>query len=346
MKNSVALAGATLLLALTAGSGVTAAGTRNDHSRPIVLDRQGSFEAGGRVPRDAAKSLSCAHGHVEFQIPARARSTPLFLWHSSSTAVWERRWDGGEGYRDIFLRRGFPIYLWDGPRVGRANWGCEDYAYRAVPGRDEGNFTAWRFGGAPGQWFAGVQFPSRDPAALDQAMRARYDEFDTMPNAQLESDAAAQALARIGPSVLVTNSAGGLRAMLTAIKSDKVAAIVAYENPDFVLPRSEDRGVAPGLYGPVYVSDADFQKLARIPIQLVWGDNIEKSESWSAAYRKSEAFVRLINARGGKAELPHLPTRGLRGNTHIPFADLNNAAVADLMAEFLHNNGLDRRGLK
>ena len=49
---------------------------------------------------------------------------------------------------------------------------------------------------------------------------------------------------------------------------------------------------------------------------------------------------------GGKAELLHLPARGLRGNTHIPFADLNNAAVADLLAEFLHKNGLDRQQAK
>ncbi|WP_334162644.1 alpha/beta hydrolase [Phenylobacterium sp.] len=346
MKISASLAGATLPLALFAASGVSAAGPLRGDSPPIVLDRQGSFEAGGAVRREGAKSLSCDHGHVEFQIPSRPRSTSLFLWHSSSAAVWERRWDGGEGYRDIFLRRGFPVYVWDGPRVGRANYGCEDYTYRAVPGRDEGSFIAWRFGDAPGQWFAGVQFPTDDPTALQQAMRARYDEFDTVANAQLESDAAAEALARIGPSVLVTNSAGGLRAMLTAIKSDMAAAIVAYENPGFVLPESENRGVAPGPYGPAYVSDAEFQKLTRIPIQLVWGDNIEKSATWSAAYKQSEAFVRLVNARGGKAELLHLPARGLHGNTHIPFADLNNAAVADLLAEFLHQNGLDRRKAK
>lgn len=346
MTFSASLAVAILPLALLAASGASAAARPADAPPPIVLARQGAFEAGGAVRRDGGKSLSCDHGHVEFQIPSRARSTPLFLWHSSSAAVWARRWDGGEGFRDIFLRRGFSVYVWDGPRVGRANYGCEDYTYRAAPGRDEASFTAWRFGAAPGEWFAGVQFPTGDPMALQQAMRARYDEFDTVANAQLESDAAAQALARIGPSVLVTNSAGGLRAMLTALKTDKAAAIVAYETPGFVLPESESRGLGPGPYGPVYVSDAEFQKLTRIPIQLVWGDNLETSATWSAAYRQSEAFVRLVNARGGKAELLHLPASGLRGNTHIPFADLNNAAVADLLAEFLHEHGLDRRKAK
>lgn len=37
------------------------------------------------------------------------------MWHSCSTQVWQNRWDGGEGYKDMFLRRDYPVYLWDGP---------------------------------------------------------------------------------------------------------------------------------------------------------------------------------------------------------------------------------------
>jgi hypothetical protein len=32
---------------------------------------------------------------------------------------------------------------------------------------------------------------------------------------------------------------------------------------------------------------------------------------------------------------------GLVGNTHIPFADMNNVEVADLLSQFLGENGLD-----
>ena len=34
---------------------------------------------------------------------------------------------------------------------------------------------------------------------------------------------------------------------------------------------------------------------------------------------------------------------GLKGNTHIPFADMNNVAVADLLSKLLAQNGLDER---
>ena len=64
---------------------------------------------------------------------------------SAAATAWLNRWDGGEGYQSIFLRRGFPVYIWDGPHVGRANWGCTENKYEPGIGRDQGNFTAWRF---------------------------------------------------------------------------------------------------------------------------------------------------------------------------------------------------------
>lgn len=308
----------------------------------IVLANQGSFEAGGSRIVSEAGATSCDHGHVEFQVPVNSRATALFFWHSSSAAVWQRRWDGGDGFRTIFLRRHYPVYIWDGPRVGRANYGCVPYTFKPPEGADQNSFRAWRFGPQAPVWFDGVQFPTADAAALDQAMRARYDEFDTVANAQLEAHAAAKALDRVGPAVLVTNSAAGLRAMLTALQSDHVAAIVAYETPGLVWPDDVPDKKEAGRYGPVYVPPAEFARLTRIPIQLVWGDNVRQSLTWGPLARESERWAALVNARGGKVEVIHLPDRGVHGNTHIPFADLNNVAVADLLSQFLARNDLDR----
>lgn len=120
-----------------------------------------------------------------------------------------------------------------------------------------------------------------------------------------------------------------------------MAAIVAYENPGYVFPVGEGPHLAAGPFGPVYVSSAEFEKLTRVPIQIVWGDNVDKSETWSGLFKLSEQFVKIVNARGGRAELLRLPDAGLHGNTHIPFADLNNVAVADLLSDFLHKHSLD-----
>jgi len=307
----------------------------------IVLERQGAFAVGGQVLGDREASLHCDHGVVEFQIPADRREVNLLMWHSASAVAWQNRWDGGEGFQSIFLKRGFPVYIWDGPRVGRANWGCADTAYVAEAGRDQGNFSAWRFGGEFLDWFDGVQFPVDDAEALNQAMRARYQEFDTLENVELQSDAAAVLTDRIGPTVALTNSAGGLRALRAAQKSDNIKGIVMYENVGFVFPEGEGPGGPIGIFGPIEVPLDEFLKLTRIPLQVVWGDNVDKSERFAASLEQSKLFVEVVNRHGGHAELLMLAEAGLSGNTHIPFADMNNLAVADLLSMFLGDNGLD-----
>lgn len=320
--------------------------TRGDHllEEAVYITRQGSFEAGGRIVGESdASSLACDHGHVEYQIPVKARKTALFLWHSSSVAVWQRSWDGGEGFQTKILRRGYPTFLWDGPRVGRGSWSCEAYEYKPVIGRDQRNFGAWRLGPKFGEFHPGIQFPTDNPKALEQANRARYLEFDTVKNAQLETDAAAAAIDRIGPSVLLTSSAGGFRAILTRLKSENVHGIVAYENPGYVFPESMEPKLPEGPFGPVYVSDEDFKRLTQIPIQLVWGDYINgpHSNGWDDFQALGQLFVEVVNARGGKAEMLKLTEAGLKGNTHIPFADLNNEEVAHLLFRWLEANGFE-----
>jgi hypothetical protein len=310
----------------------------------LVIDKQGAFAVGGKIEGDSASSLHCDHGVAEYQIPARPRAVNLLMWHSASAVAWQNRWDGGEGYQTIFLKRGFPVYLWDGPRVGRGAWGCATTTYEPGIGRDQQNFVAWRFGVEYPNWFDGVQFPKNDAEAWNQAMRARYQEYDTMPNAQLETDAAAVLADKIGPTVALTNSAGGLRALLTAMKSDNIVGLVAYENVGYVYPEGEvPPGIEADTFGPVEVPLEQFRKLTRIPMQMVWGDNTDKSDNYRPRVEQSRRWAEIVNKHGGQAEILLLPSAGLHGNTHIPFADLNNVAVADLLSKFLAQHGLDKR---
>jgi hypothetical protein len=131
--------------------------------------------------------------------------------------------------------------------------------------------------------------------------------------------------------------------MLTALKaeSDNIKGIVAYENPGFIFPEGQGPQLQPGPFGPVYVPMSEFRKLTRFPIQFVWGDNVDKSPAWTRHLELRKQFVDLLNANGGRAEILHLPAAGLTGNTHIPFADLNNVAVADQLSAFLRRNKLD-----
>ena len=331
-------------LAVLATGFVAAQDQRQKAVAPITIQKQGSFAVGGAILGDAGtRSLHCDHGYVDYQIPVNPRRINLVMWHSAAATAWLNRWDGGEGYQSIFLRRGYPVYIWDGPHVGRANWGCTEHTYKPAAGQDQRNFTAWRFGVEYPNWFEGVQFPTKDSEAWNQASRARYLEFDTVENAQMQSEAAAKLMDKIGPSVALTNSAGGMRAILTALKTNNIAGIVMYENVGYVYPQGEGPGGPVGGFGPIEVPLEQFKKLTKIPMQMVWGDNVDKSASYTNSLKLSKLFAEKINKYGGKAQVLMLPDAGLKGNTHIPFADMNNVAVADLLSKYLAQHGLDKR---
>jgi hypothetical protein len=324
---------------------------------PIVLAHSGGFVVGGRTianPADPAQHLSCDHGYMEYFLPVNPRRTSLVMWHSSSTQVWQNRWDGGEGFKDMFLRRDYPVYLWDGPRVGRANWNCETVTYTPRY-RDEQNFTSWNFGPSFMQWWPDTQFPAGDAASWLAATAARYDEFDMLKNIQLETDAAAVAAdsGKLGARIVyLTNSAGGLRAMVTSTKATghNIAGIVTYESIGYVFPIGDPESPEPCTnpdacgFGPIGVPLEDFRKLARLKsIQFVWGDHRGTPGSANLQYvEQSRLCAKLINKYGGHAEVLMLGAdAGLKGSTHIPFADMDNAKVAALLDAYLKKAGLD-----
>ncbi|KAI1844701.1 hypothetical protein JX265_007041 [Neoarthrinium moseri] len=269
------------------------------------------------------------------------------MWHSASTQIWQNRWDGGEGFKDKYLRRNYPVYLWDGPRVGRANWACEPMTY--VPEyRDQGNWVAWKFGPKFGVWYPGVQFPTWSQEAWQQATSARYVEIDTVENVELQSEVAAIAAdsGKVGNSIVyLTNSAGGLRAMMMATKANgtNIKGIVMYESIGYVYPDNANitAGSGPGpAFGPFVVPLERFKKLAKIPaIQFVWGDNRPETDPW---VQQSRLTAKLINLYGGNAQVLNLANdAGLKGSTHSAFADLDNEKVAGVLDRFLRKNNLN-----
>jgi len=95
-----------------AGAGTQGRGAQH----PIVIAKQGAFAFAGTVLGDpATQSVHCDHGYVEFQIPPDARGLPMVMWHSSSTKTWETTFADEDGFKNIFLRRGFSVYIIDPP---------------------------------------------------------------------------------------------------------------------------------------------------------------------------------------------------------------------------------------
>jgi hypothetical protein len=352
---------AAALLAVTGGSLPAAA------AEPLVIASQGGRPFGGTVRETPGTgTIHCDHGYVEWQIPPDSRLPPLLMVHASSTKTWQTTFDGRAGFQEIFVRRGFPVYLTDLPRTGRAGQGCAPTAYEPRLNNDQASFTSWRLGlWLPGEarptFYPGVQFPPDDPGALDEFLRIQYPEFNAPENEQVETDALAVLLGEIGPSIMLTHSSTGIRGWITGTKSDKVAAIVSYEPGAVVFPEGEvppqlDRADGTKVDAGVAVPVAAFERLTRFPIQIVWGDFIPAEldpanvgprltlDNRRLNVIRSRLFAEAINRHGGDATILDLPRAGIAGNTHFPMLDLNNVQVADLLSRFLKEKGLDRAG--
>jgi hypothetical protein len=318
---------------------------------PIAIQDQGSFAVGGRTLTDPdGKTFHGDHAYVFYQVPASARKLPLVFWHGAgqSSKTWETTPDGRDGFQTLFLRRGFSVYLVDQPRRGKAGRSTEPAS--VAPARDEQTlFNIFRLGTWP-ELYPGVQF-SRDPAALDQYFRQMTPNTGPF-DADVGADAVAALFRRIGPGVLVTHSQGGGPGWLTAIRSPEVRAIVAYEpGSGFVFPPGEvpaPMASAGDTLQAGAVPLSQFMALTRIPITIVYGDNIPArpvanpgQDQWRTRLAMARLWAESINRHGGRATVVHLPELGIRGNTHFAFSDLNNVEIAALMAQFLARNGLD-----
>lgn len=140
------------------------------------------------------------------------------------------------------------------------------------------------------------------------------------------------------------------------LQNHQVKAIVAYEPGQIVLP--DDLQIKPvdsklelvrKLIAPHIVPKSDFMKLTKMPILIIYGDNISTKHSkvlneevWRISLQNAKTFVNEINKNGGDATLIELPKVGLHGNTHAAFADLNNKEVLKVMTDWLAEKGLSR----
>jgi len=222
----------------------------NDKPEPLIIQEQGSFAVGGTVithpgTYDPMKQQASDgqtfygdHAYVFYQTPVNARKLPLVLWHGFGqfSKTWETTPDGREGFQNIFLRRGFGVYVIDQPRRGDAGRSTVPMTITSTP--DEQTwFNIFRVGIWP-NYFPGVQF-SRDPEALNQYFRQMTPNTGPF-DVEVISDAVSALFNRIGPGILVTHSQGGGPGWFTAIKHRNVRAVASYEpGSGFVFPHGE-----------------------------------------------------------------------------------------------------------
>lgn len=335
---------------------------KGNGSNALVIQEQGSFAVGGTSaanpgtfnpykPTPDGQTLRGDHAYVFYQKPVNARKYPLVFLHghAESSKTWETTPDGREGFQNIFLRRGFSVYLLDQPRRGRAGRSTVSANLSAAPD-EQFLFGIFRIGIWP-EYFPGVQF-SKDTEALNQFYR------QVTPNTgpydpEVISDSISALFDKTGEAVLITHSQGGGPGWLIAMKNKNVKAVISYEpGSGFVFPEGEVPPAMPSSAGPLTgtsIALSEFNKLTKIPIVIYYGDNIPDAptenpgqDNWRVRLVMAGLWAEAVNRRGGDVKIVHLPKIGVKGNTHFPFSDLNNAEIADLMSNFLHEKKLDK----
>jgi Alpha/beta hydrolase family len=349
-------------IATTIATGMSVAATATGKPAPLVIQEQGSFAAGGKLvtapgafdprkPSDpAGQTYRGDHAYAFYQIPAKARKYPIVMWHGNGqfSKTWETTPDGRDGFQNIFLRRRYSVYVIDQPRRGDAGRSLVESTIAPTP-NEQMWFNQFRVGLWP-NYFEGVQF-ARDPATLDQYFRSMTPNTGPF-DLNVVSDGVAAVFDRTGPGILFTHSQSGGPGWLTAIKNNKVKAIVAFEpGSNFVFPEGE---LPPPIVNAfdtvagVAATMPQFMSLTRIPIRIYYGDNIPDrptdlpaQDSWRARLQMARVWRDVVNKHGGDVTVVHLPEVGIKGNTHFPFSDLNNVQIADLVSKYLAEKSLD-----
>jgi pimeloyl-ACP methyl ester carboxylesterase len=337
------------------------AGSTLSAAAPLVIQSQGSLAVGGTVqttpgtydndnPTAAGQSFHGDHLYAFYQVPQNPKPLPIVMLHGAfqSGRSWETTSDGREGFQTLFLRRGFAVYVVDQPRRGRAGNSAVASTIAPAP-NDQLFFDQFRFGKWP-NYFDNAQL-DRKPETLDQFFRSVTPNTGAYDSGVI-SDAMAALFTKTGPAILFTHSQGGGPGWLTAIKSANVKAIVAFEpGSGFIFPQAElppPMPSAAGTLSPEAIPLAEFEKLTRIPITVLYGDNFPTTpttergqDNWRVRLAMARLWIDAINKHGGDARLIHLPDLGIRGNTHFLMSDLNNVQIADLVLKFLAERKLD-----
>lgn len=319
-------------------------------SEPLAIARQGSFTVGGTIStNELGQQRHADHGYVFYQQPVKPNRHPIVFLHGiyQSNSTWESTPDGREGFQSIFLRKGFTTYNMTHPRRGNA--GRASVGGELKPAFDEESwFTKWRIGVFPA-YFENVQFP-RDKESLNQFLRQITP--DTAPiDFKVNTDAIAALFDKVGDAILLAHSQGVMHAWKTIPKAPHIKAMVGLEGGGFFsFPASEPLPRMEAKEGVEYirVSMETFLQFTRLPILLIYGDNIPETRSdvpkldvWRIRLQLARQWAEVVNRHGGNVTVVHLPRMGIYGNTHFMMQDLNNEVIAQFIFNWLEQEGID-----
>jgi pimeloyl-ACP methyl ester carboxylesterase len=316
----------------------------------IVLRGMGSFHVGGRIAEVSGKPVRMIvrqpggpltkldpngqymveQMYVQYFLPRnRKGKLPLLMWHGGGLTgvTYESTPDGREGWLNLFVRRGWDVYVSDAVERGRAGfappdiWSSEPtFLTYADP------FERFRIGDGEGSWSAdpakrrvlpASQFPVE---AYDNYMKQSVPRWLTTDDAIIAAYIAL--VDKICPCVLLVHSQGGAFGFKVAEqRPDKIKAIVAVES------------ATAGNVGKVAA-------LKNTPALMLFGDYVDQHPRWATFKKIDLEYADAVRGGGGTVDVINLPDLGIKGNSHMLMQDKNNAEIAEVIQKWLVGKNL------
>ena len=347
-KISTVLAAAVVSIIFFGSSTLQAGG----EAGPIRLRDQGHFYVGIRtfeIPDNPNAGRFGAGGlgvygqmYVGFQLVENpTQKYPLVLVHGGGgqTTDWMSTPDGRDGWLDYYLAAGFDVYYVDRPAHGRSPSNTRYGELQDPPSSGVIGFLA-----------NSDQYPGKGDPRHEMTLNqlASSNPGPTVDDNMLKENFA-ELLDRIGPAIILTQSAGGPSGWLAMdARPELVKGVLAVETRGVEgLPLTWVPALAEGESLEMVEVPASGEGLSPCNMQQEGTVRMLKNfknipilgivSPMSPMFTSSfHCTLDLINQAGGKATLLRLKEdAGIDGNGHFMQGAYNNAEIARLMIEWL-----------
>lgn len=188
-----------------------------DAKRPLEIADQGVFSIPGRYVQKDKRTIMTGAMYVQYQIPKnKTRPYPIIMIHGGGQTAsnFLSTPDGRRGWADDFVANGYAVYVVD--QAGRARSGYVTEAYGATRKPSVQEMTS-RFSNTKALWPQAelhTQWPgpgTQGDPVFDSFYATQVEGIaNDLLVEQLNREAGAKLLDRIGPAVVLTHSQAGV----------------------------------------------------------------------------------------------------------------------------------------
>jgi pimeloyl-ACP methyl ester carboxylesterase len=255
---------------------------------------------------------------VQYLEPAEVRhSVPVLLVHGGGGQMVHYMGLGGaSGWAHHFVQAGYKVYLVDRPGHGRSPYHPDALGEMGplvtydLLTRDTATSAHM-----PNKQWPGTTGDVGDPL-VDQLMAAANSAMRDNQLAQtLWRTHGAELVDRIGPTILVTHSAGG-----------PFGWLVANERPALVKAVVSFEGATAPLVGQGGAAGTPLPNLKGMPIMYLLSER---------GGRNAGPILDALMQSGARAEAIHLKDRGILGNSHFAMFENNRRQVFDVIRTWI-----------